>query len=55
VENWRIQYDSTGNYIFLTGELGSIKKYEIESTEITDTLRTPEIFSTSMAYVFFLK
>ena len=40
VENWRIQFDSTGTNLFATGELGSIKKYDIESTEIIETLKT---------------
>ena len=51
MESWRILFDSTGNHIYSTGELGAIKKYDIDTTEIIDILKNQEIFATSMAFV----
>lgn len=51
VENWRIQFDSTGHHIFTTGELGLIKKYDVDTTENTETMKTQDIFATVLAYV----
>lgn len=40
MEAWKIQFDSTGRNVFSTGELGLIKKYDIETAETIETLKT---------------
>jgi len=40
VENWKIKFDSTGKHVFSAGEMGNLTKFEVESAEIKDTIRT---------------
>lgn len=40
MENWKLSFDSAGKSIFATGELGNLTKYDVDSTEILDTIRT---------------
>ncbi len=40
MESWRINFDSSGRNIYSTGELGFIKKYDIETAENIEVIKT---------------
>jgi len=51
VENWKIVFMPNGE-IATAGELGSVNFFYPESTESHRTLKTSDIFATSLAAVF---
>ena len=51
VECWKLVFDNTGRKIYTAGELGLITIFDSETGEVIETLKTSEIFATTIAIV----
>eukprot|EP01017_Pseudomicrothorax_dubius_P011623 TRINITY_DN1438_c0_g1_i1.p1 TRINITY_DN1438_c0_g1~~TRINITY_DN1438_c0_g1_i1.p1 ORF type:complete len:325 (+),score=83.87 TRINITY_DN1438_c0_g1_i1:42-977(+) len=48
-EAWRLEFTSNGREIFVTGDGGKIVKYDIETKESLETLKTVDAFNSAIA------
>lgn len=51
MESWKICFDQLGRTIVTSGELGIVKFFDVETKENIGTLKTVDVFATSIAYV----